>query len=650
MSVTLSLFAGVGAQFLDNNGNILSGGLIYTYGAGTTTPLATYTSNLGTDSHPNPIVLDSAGRIPGGELWLTYGLGYKFVTKDSNGVLIGTYDNVPTSAQPPIVNDASSVSYEQGATVIAGNFVIGQMYRIATLGNTNFQTIGASANQVGILFTATGVGSGTGTAEYSRSVATKFGETISVKDFGAIGDGVTNDTIAIQKAIDSGHKVFLPKGNYLFSSLSFQGSNYGGLFGEGVELTALIQDGSAVDAISIGTVTQAESFSFTDFRLDGNGTCNNGFVLGHGANTSSAANLYFTRVWIRKFTKTNMSGMSLLGAQEIILDNCRLEGCYNNLTHISTNAYNYLTAFVANNATRFAGALNYGLVINNTNSNAVLGIKFQNCVFEGNTNGVADITAGATSPIVFDNCYLENNGLVANCIEFNINGLSSNYCPTVQISNISGGGGVGTPRTTINATNAQIYVSKWVAIIAGITDDAGCYWNFYENKYLESAGDFLALYATLNGIVNAIEYNSIQRLVYYSNKFYGLQSHFCTAQTILPTIVVNANAGTGATATLNTYATDTSGTIVLNIGSGSWATGTQCAITFNKSYLGGGGVMRPTIFLTPVDGTNSSLQSMYVTNIVDGGTGTTTGFNLCFGTAMSSGAYLQINYFVVGGV
>ena len=48
MNVTLSLFAGVAAQFLDNNGLPLSGGKIYTYIAGTTTPLATYTTNLGT--------------------------------------------------------------------------------------------------------------------------------------------------------------------------------------------------------------------------------------------------------------------------------------------------------------------------------------------------------------------------------------------------------------------------------------------------------------------------------------------------------------------------------------------------------------------------------------------------------------------------
>ena len=169
MSVTLSLFAGAGAQFLDNSGNMLSGGLIYSYNAGTTTPLAAYTSNLGTSFHPNPIILDASGRVPGGEIWLDNGFGYKFVTKDANDVLIGTYDNIPSSAQPPIVNDASSISYEQGYTVTAGSFVVGSTYQIASIGSTNFQTIGATANTVGLLFIATGVGSGTGTAKLSRT-------------------------------------------------------------------------------------------------------------------------------------------------------------------------------------------------------------------------------------------------------------------------------------------------------------------------------------------------------------------------------------------------------------------------------------------------------------------------------------------------
>jgi len=203
MSVTLSLFAGAGAQFLDNNGLPLSGGQIYTYNAGTTTPLATYTTNLGNVAQSNPIILNASGRIATGELWLTTGYGYKFVVEDSNNVLIGTYDNVPSSTQPPIINDASSVAYEEGTNTLAGSFVIGNSYLITSLGNTNFQLIGASANQVGIHFIATGVGSGTGTAEFSRTVQVKFQETISVLDFGAVGNGTTSDSLAIQNSINA---------------------------------------------------------------------------------------------------------------------------------------------------------------------------------------------------------------------------------------------------------------------------------------------------------------------------------------------------------------------------------------------------------------------------------------------------------------
>jgi hypothetical protein len=93
MAVSISLFAGVGAQFFTNDGVPLAGGLIYTYEAGTTTPSATYTSSAGNTAHTNPIVLNSAGRVPGGEIWLASG-SYKFILATSTNVTIATYDNV----------------------------------------------------------------------------------------------------------------------------------------------------------------------------------------------------------------------------------------------------------------------------------------------------------------------------------------------------------------------------------------------------------------------------------------------------------------------------------------------------------------------------------------------------------------------------
>lgn len=93
MAVFLSPIGGAGWQFFTNSGVILSGGKLYTYAAGTTTPKASYTSSSGGTAHTNPIILDSAGRVPGGEIWLSVS-PYKFAIYTSTDVLIATYDNI----------------------------------------------------------------------------------------------------------------------------------------------------------------------------------------------------------------------------------------------------------------------------------------------------------------------------------------------------------------------------------------------------------------------------------------------------------------------------------------------------------------------------------------------------------------------------
>ena len=94
MAVFLSPIGGAGWQFFNNDGTVLSGGKLYTYSAGTTTPKASYTTSAGNIAHSNPIILDSAGRVPGGEIWLLSTSAYKFVLNTSADILLGTYDNV----------------------------------------------------------------------------------------------------------------------------------------------------------------------------------------------------------------------------------------------------------------------------------------------------------------------------------------------------------------------------------------------------------------------------------------------------------------------------------------------------------------------------------------------------------------------------
>jgi len=78
----------LGAQFFTDQGVVLSGGLLYVYAAGSTTPVNTYTDPTLSTPNSNPIALTSAGRLPQ-NVWLPSGQAYKFVLKTSTGVQVG---------------------------------------------------------------------------------------------------------------------------------------------------------------------------------------------------------------------------------------------------------------------------------------------------------------------------------------------------------------------------------------------------------------------------------------------------------------------------------------------------------------------------------------------------------------------------------
>lgn len=116
-SYNLSPVAGAAWQFFTDDGVPLSGGKIFTYLSGTTTPTPTYTTAAGDIAHTNPIILDSAGRVPTGEVWVDGSIRYKFVIKDANDVLIGTYDNL---SGLPSAGTESRVTATQGQTIFTG--------------------------------------------------------------------------------------------------------------------------------------------------------------------------------------------------------------------------------------------------------------------------------------------------------------------------------------------------------------------------------------------------------------------------------------------------------------------------------------------------------------------------------------------------
>lgn len=154
MSINFSAFAGAGAQFSDSNGAPLTGGLLYVYAAGTSTPVTTYTSREATASNTNPIVLDAAGRTPA-EIWLDGGSFYKFVLKSSTYVQIGSYDNIPAINDVTTVNNLLTVTGTNTLTALGvpaiQAYTTGAQYSFVAQNNNtsavtiNVDTLGAKS-------------------------------------------------------------------------------------------------------------------------------------------------------------------------------------------------------------------------------------------------------------------------------------------------------------------------------------------------------------------------------------------------------------------------------------------------------------------------------------------------------------------------
>ncbi|MFN3826936.1 MAG: glycosyl hydrolase family 28-related protein [Micavibrio sp.] len=106
-------------------------------------------------------------------------------------------------------------------------------------------------------YTASGMGAET------RTSSDKFSDVVSVKDFGAVGDGLTDDTLALQQALTAHSSVFLPTGTYLITAPLYLDEKQA-LYGVGQSSVIKAQNNSF---ISIEVV--AGSACLANFRIEG---------------------------------------------------------------------------------------------------------------------------------------------------------------------------------------------------------------------------------------------------------------------------------------------------------------------------------------------------------------------------------------------
>jgi hypothetical protein len=447
MAVNLSPYGGVGAQFLDNSGNVLTGGKIFTYSAGTTTNQATYTTSAGNVPHSNPIILDASGRVPsGGEIWLTDGFAYKFILRDANDVLIATYDNVTginsnfvaftneqeiqTATAGQTIFNLTTITY-QPATNSLSVFVDGvnqygpgaQYAYVETDSDTVTFVNGLHVGAL-VKFTTSQLNSSASqsdafqvsyTPPFTGSVATNVGDklaqTVSVQDFGAVGDGVTDDTAAIQAAINSASnygRIHIPSGTYKVTSTLVIDVGII-LYGDGAQEYADVSPGKTVISYTgtgvainvLGTGGEGkENIHLSDFSIIGNNSANGGIDIGTGLITKSS----FINIFISGFKNsgTNLGyGIRLLNVYTTLFENVYT---YKNITGLyffgDTTTLNFVNCVSRQN-------LGDGIKVVRGNHHVLT-----NFISESNSGYGLNICPPVGSPVIswdFYSFYTENN-------------------------------------------------------------------------------------------------------------------------------------------------------------------------------------------------------------------------------------------------
>ena len=236
-------------QFFDDNGDPLVGGKLYTYAAGTVTPLATYTDAGGGTEHTNPIILDSRGEV---SLWLGSSL-YDFVIHNADDELIYTADDISSQATVADLTAANiTFSVTNGPSGTVQNALDGLIFER----------------------TATEIAAGVTPTNYYYPPG-------NVYRYGAVGNGVADDSTAIQNAVLStpaGDTLIFPNGTFKLTTgitrstpIKIVGSGIYGLGGTVINYTG--------SGVAMTFQTSQNGLRLQDFRLTGTSSATDGIAI-----------------------------------------------------------------------------------------------------------------------------------------------------------------------------------------------------------------------------------------------------------------------------------------------------------------------------------------------------------------------------------
>lgn len=284
-----------------SDGTANAGGKVYAYLPDTLTSTNIYADATAETIATQPITLDNGGRVPRANYpdGLFIVRPVRLLIQDSSGTTISDSVYVPGTAGATGVNNA-------GFTDSTLDGVLDKA--LTSFGGQDW------------LYKESG-----GATE--RTIKAKFSELlISVKDFGAVGDGVAIDTTAVQAAVNrvkalGGGVVYFPPGTFLIDQAITLTSANGVTFkGAGMGVTVIT---SSHATANVFTLTTTNNIVFEGFNVS-----NSGDSTGSVFSLTTANRVRFIDVGVTGITGTGKYryGLNITTGSDVALYNCRFFG------------------------------------------------------------------------------------------------------------------------------------------------------------------------------------------------------------------------------------------------------------------------------------------------------------------------------------